>query len=42
VISVDPVVLGSVLERLRADHGFTADIGHLTVFGRCDQCEETS
>ena len=42
VISVDPVVLGSVLERLRADNGFTADIGHLTVFGRCDQCEETS
>ncbi len=42
VISVDPVVLGPVLERLRADHGFTADIGHLTVFGRCDQCEETS
>jgi Fur family ferric uptake transcriptional regulator len=40
VISVDPVVLAPLLERLRSDHGFSADVGHLTVFGRCDQCEE--
>ena len=41
VISVDAGVLDPLLERLRTDHGFTADVGHLTVFGRCDQCEET-
>jgi Fur family transcriptional regulator, ferric uptake regulator len=35
VISVDPVVLTPVSERLAADHGFTVDIGHLTVFGTC-------
>ena len=41
VISVDAGVLDPLLERLRTDEGFTADVGHLTVFGRCDQCEET-
>src|SRR5215217_6005448 len=37
VISVDPDVLTSVTERLAADHGFTIDIGHLTVFGTCKE-----
>jgi Fur family ferric uptake transcriptional regulator len=36
VISVDPDVLTPVAERLVADHGFTIDIGHLTVFGTCE------
>jgi Fur family ferric uptake transcriptional regulator len=35
VISVDPDVLTLVSERLEADHGFTIDVGHLTVFGTC-------
>jgi Fur family transcriptional regulator, ferric uptake regulator len=35
VISVDPDVLTTVSERLAADHGFTIDVGHLTVFGTC-------
>jgi Fur family ferric uptake transcriptional regulator len=38
VVSVDPDVLTPVLDRLRADHGFTADVGHLTVFGSCEEC----
>jgi len=38
VISVDPDVLSPLLQRLDADHGFTADIGHLTVFGTCASC----
>ena len=38
VISVDPDVLTPLLKRLDADHGFTADIGHLTVFGTCASC----
>ena len=38
VISVDPGVLEPTLQRLVADHGFTADIGHLTVFGICKEC----
>ena len=38
VISVDPDVLSPMLSRLEADHGFFADIGHLTVFGTCQDC----
>lgn len=38
VISVDPDVLSPLLQRLDADHGFTADVGHLTVFGTCASC----
>jgi Fur family ferric uptake transcriptional regulator len=40
VTSVDPGVAADLLERLREDHGFFVDVGHLTVFGRCDHCEE--
>jgi Fur family ferric uptake transcriptional regulator len=35
VISVAPDVLAPLLGRLETDHGFTVDVGHLTVFGRC-------
>ena len=38
VISVDPEVLEPLLARLRADHAFEADVGHLTVFGTCQEC----
>jgi Fur family ferric uptake transcriptional regulator len=38
VISVDPDVLAPVTDRLLADHGFTVDVGHLTVFGQCGEC----
>ncbi|HRD63965.1 MAG TPA: Fur family transcriptional regulator [Nocardioides sp.] len=38
VISVDPDVLDPLLARLGADFGFTADVGHLTVFGTCKDC----
>ncbi len=40
VISVDPDVLRPLLDRLDADHGFTADVGHLTVFGTCSECQQ--
>lgn len=38
VISVDPDVLAPLLSQLEADHQFTVDVGHLTVFGRCSTC----
>jgi Fur family ferric uptake transcriptional regulator len=37
VVSVDPEVLQPLRERLRTDHGFEVDVGHLTVFGRCTE-----
>ena len=38
VISVDPGVIEPLLTRLEADFSFTADVGHLTVFGTCRDC----
>ncbi|HQR28685.1 MAG TPA: Fur family transcriptional regulator [Nocardioides sp.] len=40
VTSVDPDEAQDLLARLRADHGFVADVGHLTVFGTCVECPE--
>lgn len=40
IISVDPDALADVVRRLRDDHAFVVDIGHLTVFGRCVDCGE--
>jgi Fur family ferric uptake transcriptional regulator len=42
VISVDPDVLEPVLARLREEFAFEADVGHLTVFGRCLDCQGES
>src|SRR3954468_18588797 len=39
VISVGPDVLDPLLARLREEFAFEADIGHLTVFGRCRECQ---
>jgi Fur family ferric uptake transcriptional regulator len=39
VISVDPEMLAPVTVRLRDELAFEADVGHLTVFGRCLDCE---
>lgn len=38
VISVDPDVIKPLLARLDADYSFTVDVGHLTVFGTCEDC----
>jgi Fur family ferric uptake transcriptional regulator len=42
VISVDPDVLQPTLTRLREEFAFEADVGHLTVFGRCVDCQSKS
>lgn len=39
VSSVDPAVADGLVARLREEHGFAADVGHLTVFGRCVSCD---
>ena len=39
VISVHPQVLEPTLTRLREEFAFEVDIGHLTVFGRCTDCQ---
>lgn len=39
VLSVDPSVVADLSRRLRAEHRFVVDVGHLTVFGTCEECE---
>src|SRR6478735_5692312 len=38
IVSVDPDVLAPLRERLRQEHAFVVDVGHLTVFGTCEEC----
>ena len=38
VESVDPAIIDPVVDKLRTDHGFVPDVGHLTVFGHCVGC----
>lgn len=38
VDEVTPDVIAPVTDRLAAEHGFTTDIGHLTIFGTCADC----
>ena len=38
VTDADPALFGPMLESLTAAHGFTVDLGHLTVFGTCRKC----
>jgi len=38
VVSVEPGVLTELAARVRQDHAFVVDVGHLTVFGRCETC----
>jgi len=38
VIELEPKVVSPLVEALQHDAGFLADVGHLTVFGRCREC----
>lgn len=38
VISVDAEQAAPFVELLKQEHGFTPDLGHLTVFGECARC----
>ncbi len=42
VIQVDPAAVGSLVTALDRESGFETDVGHLTVYGRCADCRETS
>jgi Fur family ferric uptake transcriptional regulator len=38
VAEVAPEAVGDVVDRLLADEGFVADVGHLAIFGTCRDC----
>ena len=40
VIEAEPEEFTPLSEALQSKHRFTADMGHLTVFGRCGGCDE--
>ena len=37
-----PELLAAVVERLEAERGFSVDVGHFAVFGRCRSCGDGS
>ena len=40
VRSVDPGVAAALTQTLSCEHGFEIDLGHLTVFGHCEDCSQ--
>jgi Fur family ferric uptake transcriptional regulator len=38
IIEVDPAAVSSLTSALDGQFGFETDVGHLTVFGRCENC----
>ena len=38
VLEAGPEEFGALTDALQSRHGFMADVGHLTVFGRCRTC----
>ncbi len=38
ITEVSPETVEPLVEHLRTDEGFVADVSHLTVFGRCKEC----
>ena len=42
VRSVDPEAAAAFMATLEAEHRFAADVGHLTIFGTCLTCVDTT
>ena len=42
IIDAHPEDIVPLTERLKNKHGFTTDVGHLTVFGLCKECASTA
>jgi Fur family ferric uptake transcriptional regulator len=40
VAEVSPKIVAGVVEELARSEGFTADVGHLAIFGQCRECTE--
>lgn len=38
ITQLEPGVIAGLVTQLDAEHGFEVDVGHLTVFGICKQC----
>jgi Fur family ferric uptake transcriptional regulator len=40
VTQVGPDAVQALVTALAENHGFETDVGHLTVFGRCAECQQ--
>lgn len=40
VEEASPDLIASVVERMAAEKGFTVDVGHVALFGRCKACSQ--
>lgn len=38
ITEVEPGTVAPLVDLLQQEHGFVADVGHLTVFGECREC----
>lgn len=38
IVELEPHVVSPLVDALQRDVGFVADVGHLTVFGKCAEC----
>ena len=41
ITEVPPSTVAPLVDELERNHGFVADVGHLTVFGMCAKCHQT-
>ena len=39
VTEAEPATMQPVVDRLQTEHGFEVDVTHVSLFGRCGQCE---
>jgi Fur family transcriptional regulator, ferric uptake regulator len=42
IIQLDPAAVSTLVTDLESQYGFQTDVGHLTVFGTCEQCRGSS
>jgi Fur family ferric uptake transcriptional regulator len=42
IIQLDPAAVSTLVTDLESQYGFQTDVGHLTVFGTCEQCRGAS
>jgi Fur family ferric uptake transcriptional regulator len=42
IIQLDPAAVSTLVTDLESQYGFQTDVGHLTVFGTCEQCRGES
>lgn len=42
VTEAEPELVAPLVDRLAADQGFVTDVGHLTIFGSCQECSSAA